>query len=104
VDDQDPAGQYLFPPQTEHYRLDWHRFNLKQRLLGCQTLPVEVFEEKTRVGEEWGCPQRSPEAVSSLAGAVLCRDEAPGYPCHLRVSLFCPCGVSWVASAAPEPC
>uniref|UniRef100_A0A672UI17 Uncharacterized protein n=1 Tax=Strigops habroptila TaxID=2489341 RepID=A0A672UI17_STRHB len=32
--DQDPAGSYLFPPQTEHYRLDWHRFNLKQRLLG----------------------------------------------------------------------
>ncbi|KFR04468.1 Ankyrin repeat and zinc finger domain-containing protein 1, partial [Opisthocomus hoazin] len=44
--------------QTEHYRLDWHRFNLKQRLLGCQTLPVEVFEEKTRVGD-----------VSSISGS-----------------------------------
>ncbi|NXW95959.1 ANKZ1 protein, partial [Alopecoenas beccarii] len=44
--------------QTEHYRLDWHRFNLKQRLLGHQTLPVEVFEEKTRAGE-----------VSSISGS-----------------------------------
>lgn len=75
---QDPAGSYLLPLQTEHYRLDWHRFNLKQRLLGRQTLPVEVFEEKTCAGEEWGCPQQSPEAISSLSGAVLSRDEAPG--------------------------
>ncbi|KAM7049726.1 tRNA endonuclease ANKZF1 isoform 1-T1 [Acridotheres tristis] len=37
--------------QTEHYRLDWHRFNLKQRLLGHQTLPAEVFEEKIRTGD-----------------------------------------------------
>ncbi|OWK63268.1 Ankyrin repeat and zinc finger domain-containing protein 1 [Lonchura striata] len=44
--------------QTEHYRLDWHRFNLKQRLLGRQTLPVEVFEEKTRTGD-----------VSSISGS-----------------------------------
>ncbi|XP_059676680.1 tRNA endonuclease ANKZF1 [Gavia stellata] len=44
--------------QTEHYRLDWHRFNLKQRLLGRRTLPVEVFEEKTRAGD-----------VSSISGS-----------------------------------
>ncbi|NXE78587.1 ANKZ1 protein, partial [Cochlearius cochlearius] len=44
--------------QTEHYRLDWHRFNLKQRLLGRQTLPVEVFEEKTCAGD-----------VSSISGS-----------------------------------
>ncbi|XP_066046216.1 tRNA endonuclease ANKZF1-like isoform X4 [Chamaea fasciata] len=44
--------------QTEHYRLDWHRFNLKQRLLGCRTLPAEVFEEKTRTGD-----------VSSISGS-----------------------------------
>ncbi|XP_054237482.1 ankyrin repeat and zinc finger domain-containing protein 1 [Indicator indicator] len=44
--------------QTEHYHLDWHRFNLKQRLLGRQTLPVEVFEEKTRKGD-----------VSSISGS-----------------------------------
>ncbi|XP_010156845.1 PREDICTED: ankyrin repeat and zinc finger domain-containing protein 1, partial [Eurypyga helias] len=44
--------------QTEHYRLDWHRFNLKQRLLGRRPLPVEVFEEKTRAGD-----------VSSISGS-----------------------------------
>ncbi|XP_057883504.1 serine/threonine-protein kinase 16 isoform X2 [Melospiza georgiana] len=44
--------------QTEHYRLDWHRFNLKQRLLGRRTLPEEVFEEKTRTGD-----------VSSISGS-----------------------------------
>ncbi|XP_053926656.1 ankyrin repeat and zinc finger domain-containing protein 1 isoform X2 [Cuculus canorus] len=44
--------------QTEHYRLDWHRFNLKQRLLGRQSLPAEVFEEKTRAGD-----------VSSISGS-----------------------------------
>ncbi|NWH20773.1 ANKZ1 protein, partial [Grus americana] len=44
--------------QTEHYRLDWHRFNLKQRLLGRRTLPVEAFEEKTRAGD-----------VSSISGS-----------------------------------
>ncbi|XP_069717381.1 tRNA endonuclease ANKZF1 [Phaenicophaeus curvirostris] len=44
--------------QTEHYRLDWHRFNLKQRLLGRRSLPAEVFEEKTRAGD-----------VSSISGS-----------------------------------
>ncbi|NWI69509.1 ANKZ1 protein, partial [Todus mexicanus] len=44
--------------QTEHYHLDWHRFNLKQRLLGRRALPAEVFEEKTRAGD-----------VSSISGS-----------------------------------
>ncbi|NXH10520.1 ANKZ1 protein, partial [Bucco capensis] len=44
--------------QTEHYHLDWHRFNLKQRLRGRQTLPIEVFEEKTCTGD-----------VSSISGS-----------------------------------
>lgn len=91
---QDHASSHLFPSQTEHYRLDWHRFNLKQRLLGRQILPVEVFEEKTRAGEEQGCPQRSPEPVISLTVGVLCRNEGPGYLCQLTVPLFCPVGFS----------
>nr|XP_032647537.1 ankyrin repeat and zinc finger domain-containing protein 1 isoform X2 [Chelonoidis abingdonii] len=44
--------------QTEHYRLDWHRFNLKQRLLGRQALTAEEFEERTRAGD-----------VSSISGS-----------------------------------
>lgn len=59
VKHQDPAGSLFFPSQTEHYRLDWHRFNLKQRLRGRRALPVEEFEEKSRAGEEWGCLSRA---------------------------------------------
>ncbi|XP_015724460.2 ankyrin repeat and zinc finger domain-containing protein 1 isoform X1 [Coturnix japonica] len=44
--------------QTEHYRLDWHRFNLKQRLRGRRALPVEEFEEKSRAGD-----------ISSISGS-----------------------------------
>ncbi|XP_066467700.1 tRNA endonuclease ANKZF1 isoform X2 [Tiliqua scincoides] len=44
--------------QTEHYRLDWHRFNLKQRLLGCQFLTAEEFEMKNQAGD-----------VSSISGS-----------------------------------
>ncbi|XP_030310418.1 ankyrin repeat and zinc finger domain-containing protein 1 isoform X2 [Calypte anna] len=51
--------------QTEHYRLDWHRFNLKQRLLGRRTLPAEVFEEKTHRGD-----------VSSISGSDSERSDA----------------------------
>ncbi|NWX92294.1 ANKZ1 protein, partial [Nothoprocta pentlandii] len=46
------------PPQAEHYRLDWHRFNLKQRLRGRRALPADAFEEKTRAGD-----------VSSISGS-----------------------------------
>ncbi|XP_026521361.1 ankyrin repeat and zinc finger domain-containing protein 1 isoform X2 [Notechis scutatus] len=44
--------------QKEHYRLDWHRFNLKQRLLGRQMLTVEEFEAKTQADD-----------VSSISGS-----------------------------------
>uniref|UniRef100_A0A8C6Y5F5 Ankyrin repeat and zinc finger peptidyl tRNA hydrolase 1 n=1 Tax=Naja naja TaxID=35670 RepID=A0A8C6Y5F5_NAJNA len=44
--------------QREHYRLDWHRFNLKQRLLGRQMLTVEEFEAKTQADD-----------VSSISGS-----------------------------------
>ncbi|XP_067890803.1 tRNA endonuclease ANKZF1 isoform X4 [Heterodontus francisci] len=31
--------------QTEHYKLDWHRFNLRQRLLGAQPVTADSFEK-----------------------------------------------------------
>ncbi|XP_015214736.1 tRNA endonuclease ANKZF1 isoform X2 [Lepisosteus oculatus] len=37
--------------QTEHYRLDWHRFNLRQRLLGAQPTTAEEFESRTGAGD-----------------------------------------------------
>ncbi|XP_058641964.1 tRNA endonuclease ANKZF1 isoform X2 [Onychostoma macrolepis] len=33
--------------QMEHYKLDWHRFNLRQRLEGSSVVTVEEFERKT---------------------------------------------------------
>ncbi|XP_069792179.1 tRNA endonuclease ANKZF1 isoform X3 [Narcine bancroftii] len=30
--------------QTEHYKLDWHRFNLRQKLMGAQSVTAEGFE------------------------------------------------------------
>ncbi|XP_025031042.1 ankyrin repeat and zinc finger domain-containing protein 1 isoform X2 [Python bivittatus] len=44
--------------QKEHYRLDWHRFNLKQRLQGHQMLTAEEFEAKTQADD-----------VSSISGS-----------------------------------
>ncbi|XP_039770821.1 ankyrin repeat and zinc finger domain-containing protein 1 [Ornithorhynchus anatinus] len=40
--------------QREHYKLDWHRFNLKQRLRGRAPLPAAAFQEKTQAGDVSG--------------------------------------------------
>lgn len=37
--------------QMEHYKLDWHRFNLRQRLAGRAPAMAEEFERKTGAGE-----------------------------------------------------
>ncbi|XP_062862036.1 tRNA endonuclease ANKZF1 [Trichomycterus rosablanca] len=37
--------------QMEHYKLDWHRFNLRQRLAGQSVITVEEFEKKTGTGD-----------------------------------------------------
>ncbi|KAJ7405261.1 ankyrin repeat and zinc finger domain-containing protein 1 isoform X1 [Willisornis vidua] len=68
--------------QTEHYRLDWHRFNLKQRLLGRQTLPVEVFEEKTRTGDVSSISGSDSEGsdASSESELLLSASGKPGIP------------------------
>ena len=31
--------------QTQHYKSDWHRFNLKQRIKGSSPMSIESFEE-----------------------------------------------------------
>uniref|UniRef100_A0A3B3B645 C2H2-type domain-containing protein n=1 Tax=Oryzias melastigma TaxID=30732 RepID=A0A3B3B645_ORYME len=33
--------------QREHYKLDWHRFNLRQKIAGLPPLNAEEFEKKT---------------------------------------------------------
>lgn len=37
--------------QTEHYKLDWHRFNLRQKMLGMPPVTAEEFERKTGAGD-----------------------------------------------------
>ncbi|XP_016424444.1 ankyrin repeat and zinc finger domain-containing protein 1-like isoform X2 [Sinocyclocheilus rhinocerous] len=44
--------------QMEHYKLDWHRFNLRQRLEGGSVVTVEEFEKKTGTGD-----------ISSISGS-----------------------------------
>ncbi|KAL1268088.1 hypothetical protein QQF64_033451 [Cirrhinus molitorella] len=44
--------------QMEHYKLDWHRFNLRQRLEGRSVVTVDEFEKKTGTGD-----------ISSISGS-----------------------------------
>ncbi|XP_078142031.1 tRNA endonuclease ANKZF1 isoform X1 [Centroberyx gerrardi] len=37
--------------QMEHYKLDWHRFNLRQKIVGLPPVTVEEFERKTGTGD-----------------------------------------------------
>ncbi|XP_029966992.1 ankyrin repeat and zinc finger domain-containing protein 1 isoform X2 [Salarias fasciatus] len=37
--------------QREHYKLDWHRFNLRLKMTGLPPLTVEEFERKTGAGD-----------------------------------------------------
>ncbi|XP_054471471.1 ankyrin repeat and zinc finger domain-containing protein 1 isoform X3 [Anoplopoma fimbria] len=37
--------------QTEHYKLDWHRFNLRLKISGMPTVTAEEFERKTGDGD-----------------------------------------------------
>ncbi|XP_072117236.1 tRNA endonuclease ANKZF1 isoform X3 [Mobula birostris] len=59
--------------QTEHYRLDWHRFNLRRRLMGAQSVSAENFE--TIAGE-----------ISSISGSdseeLDLHPEPEGLYCH----------------------
>ncbi|XP_076018075.1 tRNA endonuclease ANKZF1 [Genypterus blacodes] len=37
--------------QMEHYKLDWHRFNLRQKIEGMPPVTVDEFETKTGAGD-----------------------------------------------------
>lgn len=37
--------------QMEHYKLDWHRFNLRQKISGMPPVTAEEFERKTGAGD-----------------------------------------------------
>lgn len=35
----------VVPFQKRHYKSDWHRYNLRQRLKGCKSVSEEQFED-----------------------------------------------------------
>ena len=41
----------IIPFQIRHYKSDWHRYNLRQRLKGCKSVTEEQFEELS--GKYW---------------------------------------------------
>lgn len=41
-----------FKYQMEHYKLDWHRFNLRLKMSALPPVTVEEFERKTGTGED----------------------------------------------------
>nr|XP_020515186.1 ankyrin repeat and zinc finger domain-containing protein 1 [Labrus bergylta]XP_020515187.1 ankyrin repeat and zinc finger domain-containing protein 1 [Labrus bergylta] len=54
--------------QMEHYKLDWHRFNLRLKLSGMPTVTAEEFETKTGAGD-----------MSSISGSESdSEDESSG--------------------------
>uniref|UniRef100_UPI0037E9123F tRNA endonuclease ANKZF1 isoform X1 n=2 Tax=Semicossyphus pulcher TaxID=241346 RepID=UPI0037E9123F len=50
--------------QMEHYKLDWHRFNLRQKMVGVPPVTTEEFEKKTGAGD-----------MSSISGSESDSDE-----------------------------
>uniref|UniRef100_A0A3Q3N972 Ankyrin repeat and zinc finger peptidyl tRNA hydrolase 1 n=1 Tax=Labrus bergylta TaxID=56723 RepID=A0A3Q3N972_9LABR len=57
-----------FTFQMEHYKLDWHRFNLRLKLSGMPTVTAEEFETKTGAGD-----------MSSISGSESdSEDESSG--------------------------
>ncbi|XP_078408891.1 tRNA endonuclease ANKZF1 isoform X2 [Cetorhinus maximus] len=67
--------------QTEHYKLDWHRFNLRQKLQGAQPISAESFEEIA--GE-----------ISSISGSDSEHSDSDIEPewlhCHSIRNVLCP--------------
>lgn len=53
--------------QVEHYKLDWHRFNLKQRVAGCQPMSADEFERKSSTGDISSISGSGSDSVDSLS-------------------------------------
>ncbi|XP_077473452.1 tRNA endonuclease ANKZF1 isoform X2 [Stigmatopora argus] len=57
--------------QMEHYKLDWHRFNLRLKMLGSLPVTTEEFERKTGAGD-----------VSSISGSESDSEEEEDSDVH----------------------
>uniref|UniRef100_A0A3P9GZQ1 tRNA endonuclease ANKZF1 n=1 Tax=Oryzias latipes TaxID=8090 RepID=A0A3P9GZQ1_ORYLA len=74
--------------QREHYKLDWHRFNLRQKIVGLHPLNVEEFEKKTGSGDLSsisGSESDSEDEGSDTKGGVI--TDFTGTDCGSSISL-----------------
>ncbi|XP_061090820.1 tRNA endonuclease ANKZF1 [Conger conger] len=63
--------------QTEHYKLDWHRFNLRQRLVGRIPATAEEFERKTGADDMSSISGSDSEETDSDSNWCSHGDEEP---------------------------
>ncbi|KAJ8255325.1 hypothetical protein GJAV_G00203590 [Gymnothorax javanicus] len=63
--------------QTEHYKLDWHRFNLRQRLSGRGPATAEEFERRTGAGDMSSISGSDSESSDSGSDGCCHGDEGP---------------------------
>uniref|UniRef100_A0A8C7XHF6 tRNA endonuclease ANKZF1 n=1 Tax=Oryzias sinensis TaxID=183150 RepID=A0A8C7XHF6_9TELE len=73
--------------QREHYKLDWHRFNLRQKIVGLHPLNVEEFEKKTGSGDLSsisGSESDSEDEGSDTKGGVI--TDFTGTDCGSSIS------------------
>lgn len=63
----------------EHYKLDWHRFNLKQKILGASPVSAGEFEKKTGAGEKKQAFSRK-----AAKGCLRCQSS-----CLISLFLIC---------------
>ncbi|KAJ8405359.1 hypothetical protein AAFF_G00318320 [Aldrovandia affinis] len=94
--------------QMEHYKLDWHRFNLRLRLAGRAPAMAEEFERKTVAGDmssisgsdseeadsegDWSfhgdeSPIKTEEPLSRLSSRVVFQNAQGKYLCVFRCVL-----------------
>ncbi|XP_078083890.1 tRNA endonuclease ANKZF1 [Mustelus asterias] len=66
--------------QTEHYKLDWHRFNLRQRLLGAQPVSTESFEKIAGEISSISGSESEPSDFDTEPEQLLCHN-IPNVPC-----------------------
>ncbi|XP_058476129.1 tRNA endonuclease ANKZF1 isoform X2 [Solea solea] len=64
--------------QMEHYKLDWHRFNLRQKLAGLSPITVEEFERKTGAGDMSSISGSESDSEEENSDGGRASSNAPG--------------------------
>ncbi|XP_020026412.1 tRNA endonuclease ANKZF1 isoform X1 [Castor canadensis] len=75
--------------QREHYKLDWHRFNLKQRLKNKPVLSAVDFEKQSSTGD-LSSISGSEDSDSASEGLQILHEERAEFEKPNRPGGFCP--------------